>query len=156
MHRFEYMRLQSARICRKDLYVPLPLLLLSLLSSLCISRDRRPGTKTHILALRPVFRPAFGPKTTLPRHRRNIESIIYDLVCSLFFASPQRIFDSTIMSASSTPDVDLGNYEILSDFALEYAPVTVTKYRSKKTGFQVVVGNHKGKPDHTTFVHLSD
>lgn len=52
------------------------------------------------------------------------------------------------MSASSAPEVDLGNYEVLADFALEYAPVQVTKYRSKKTGLQAVVGNHKGKPDH--------
>lgn len=48
-------------------------------------------------------------------------------------------------SSNSSDRVDLGNYEVLSEFSLEYAPVTVTKYRSKKTGFQVVVGNHKGE-----------
>ena len=48
-------------------------------------------------------------------------------------------------SANTSGGVDLGNYEVLSEFSLEYAPVTVTKYRSKKTGFQVVVGNHKGE-----------
>lgn len=49
------------------------------------------------------------------------------------------------MSTSTDQKVDLGNYEVLTEFSLDYAPVTVTKYRSKKTGFQVVVGNHKGK-----------
>jgi hypothetical protein len=53
---------------------------------------------------------------------------------------------STSSASSSNGEVDLGNYEVLSEFSLEYAPVTVTKYRSKKTGFQVVVGNHKGEP----------
>jgi hypothetical protein len=52
---------------------------------------------------------------------------------------------STSSASSSNGEVDLGNYEVLSEFSLEYAPVTVTKYRSKKTGFQVVVGNHKGE-----------
>ena len=58
------------------------------------------------------------------------------------------ITTSAAMSADSvntSGGVDLGNYEVLSEFSLEYAPVTVTKYRSKKTGFQVVVGNHKGE-----------
>jgi hypothetical protein len=49
------------------------------------------------------------------------------------------------MSTATSDKVDLGNYEVLTEFSLEYAPVTVTKYRSKKTGFQVVVGNHKGE-----------
>jgi Zn-dependent M16 (insulinase) family peptidase len=39
--------------------------------------------------------------------------------------------------------VDLGNYERLTEFKLAYAPVTVAKYRSKKTGFSVVVANNK-------------
>lgn len=49
------------------------------------------------------------------------------------------------MSTATSEKVDLGDYEVLTEFSLEYAPVTVTKYRSKKTGFQVVVGNHKGE-----------
>lgn len=44
---------------------------------------------------------------------------------------------------SSTANVDLGNYEQLTEFKLAYAPVTVAKYRSKKTGFSVVVANNK-------------
>lgn len=48
------------------------------------------------------------------------------------------------MTATASPSGgDLGAYELLTEFKLDYAPVTVSKYRSKKTGFQVVVGDHK-------------
>lgn len=39
---------------------------------------------------------------------------------------------------------EFGNYEVLTDFELAFAPVRVTKFRSKKTGLQVVLGHHKG------------
>ncbi|KAJ9111193.1 hypothetical protein QFC20_002687 [Naganishia adeliensis] len=56
------------------------------------------------------------------------------------------------MSTATSEKVDLGDYEVLTEFSLEYAPVTVTKYRSKKTGFQVVVGNHKAPITNAYFV----
>ncbi|KAJ9101136.1 hypothetical protein QFC21_003354 [Naganishia friedmannii] len=56
------------------------------------------------------------------------------------------------MSTSTEQKVDLGNYEVLTEFSLDYAPVTVTKYRSKKTGFQVVVGNHKSPITNAYFI----
>jgi hypothetical protein len=39
---------------------------------------------------------------------------------------------------------DFGNFELLTSFDLEYAPVKVSKWRSKRTGLTVVVGGHKG------------
>lgn len=39
--------------------------------------------------------------------------------------------------------MNLGNYERLTEFKLPYAPVEISKYRSKKTGFQVVVANNR-------------
>ena len=53
---------------------------------------------------------------------------------------------SRAMSTFATAEqdaVDFGNYERLTEFKLAYAPVTVAKYRSKKTGFSVVVANNK-------------
>jgi hypothetical protein len=44
--------------------------------------------------------------------------------------------------ASLSPS-QLGNYEILTDFKLEYAPVNIIKLRSRKTGLEVVVGQTK-------------
>ncbi len=50
---------------------------------------------------------------------------------------------STMETISSLPPSELGNYEVLADFHLDYAPVNVLKIRSKKTGFSVVVGQAK-------------
>jgi hypothetical protein len=41
-------------------------------------------------------------------------------------------------------NAELGNYEILTDFDFDFAPVRIIKFRSKATGLQVVLGNHKG------------
>lgn len=49
----------------------------------------------------------------------------------------------TLSTMAPTTDVNFGNYEQLTEFKLAYAPVTVAKYRSTKTGFSVVVANNK-------------
>lgn len=55
------------------------------------------------------------------------------------------------MSSQST-NVDCGNYELLSEFKLDYAPASVAKYRSKKTGFTVVVADNKAPITNAYFV----
>jgi hypothetical protein len=51
----------------------------------------------------------------------------------------------TMASLAQNQDVkDYGNFELLTSFDLEYAPVKVSKWRSKRTGLSVVVGGHKG------------
>lgn len=42
-------------------------------------------------------------------------------------------------------DIDLGNYDLITDFQLDSAPVHVIKLRSRRTGLQVVLGQHKGQ-----------
>lgn len=54
--------------------------------------------------------------------------------------------------ATTSESINLGNYELLTEFKLDYAPVTITKYRSKKTGFSVVVGDHKSPISNAYFV----
>jgi hypothetical protein len=40
---------------------------------------------------------------------------------------------------------DFGDYKLLSSFEIKYAPVSVGKWRSTKTGLSVVVGSYEGE-----------
>ena len=129
-------------------------------------RTREPMLVRRAICRPPVFARSFSKTSALPPFRSSI--VKRGIACTQartvnktpsFFAKPssrivslppvKKFFATSATMSADSPrhsgEVDLGNYEVLSEFSLEYAPVTVTKYRSKKTGFQVVVGNHKGK-----------
>jgi hypothetical protein len=48
----------------------------------------------------------------------------------------------SMASVSAQKATDFGDFELLQSFPIKYAPVTVSKWRSKKTGLTVVVGSH--------------
>lgn len=39
-------------------------------------------------------------------------------------------------------DVDYGHFKLLQSFSVKYAPITIQKWRSERTGLTVVVGSH--------------
>ncbi len=49
---------------------------------------------------------------------------------------------ATSSDQTNLPVQDYGNFKLLQSFPLEYAPVTVSKWRSEKTGLTVVLGSH--------------
>jgi hypothetical protein len=54
-----------------------------------------------------------------------------------------RTITNELASNMTSPTAKLGNYELLTHFQMKYAPVTVAKYRSTRTGFSVVVADNK-------------
>ncbi|KAJ9110677.1 hypothetical protein QFC19_001506 [Naganishia cerealis] len=97
-----------------------------------------------------TLRPTSLAKTLISKGNNSLQSISHLKAATSALSPPLTFLNAKLpthtirnMSTSATQKVDLGNYEVLTEFSLDYAPVTVTKYRSKKTGFQVVVGNHK-------------
>ena len=46
-------------------------------------------------------------------------------------------------TAQDVPARDFGSFKLLQSFPIKYAPVTVSKWRSEKTGLTVVVGSHE-------------
>ncbi|KAK4688517.1 presequence protease, partial [Tremellales sp. Uapishka_1] len=52
--------------------------------------------------------------------------------------------------------VDYGHFTLLSSFPIEYAPVTVSKWRSEKTGLTVVVASHDAPIINGYFVVASE
>ena len=46
------------------------------------------------------------------------------------------------MSSVSAKPQDFGNFKLLQSFPVPYAPLTVSKWRSIKTGLTVVLGSH--------------
>jgi Zn-dependent M16 (insulinase) family peptidase len=48
-----------------------------------------------------------------------------------------------MVNATLPKDVDYGHFSLLQSFPVENAPVTLSKWRSKRTGLTVVVGNHE-------------
>jgi hypothetical protein len=59
---------------------------------------------------------------------------------------PLRHLRNMSTNKDEAAGVDYGHFELLQSFPLKYAPVTVSKWRSKRTGLTVVVGSHKGEP----------
>lgn len=51
---------------------------------------------------------------------------------------------STMVAPSGTAR-DYGHFKLVKSFDLDYAPVTVSKWRSDKTGLTVTLGNHSCK-----------
>ncbi|ORY30613.1 cytoplasm protein, partial [Naematelia encephala] len=49
-----------------------------------------------------------------------------------------------------------GNFKLLNSFPVEYAPITVSKWRSQKTGLTVVVGSHAAPITNGHFVIASE
>lgn len=50
---------------------------------------------------------------------------------------------SYAMVNATTKEADYGNFSLLQSFPVENAPVTLSKWRSQRTGLTVVVGNHE-------------
>jgi Zn-dependent M16 (insulinase) family peptidase len=48
-----------------------------------------------------------------------------------------------MVNATLPKDVDYGHFSLLQSFPVENAPVTLSKWRSQRTGLTVVVGNHE-------------
>jgi len=48
-----------------------------------------------------------------------------------------------MVNATPTKDIDYGHFSLLQSFPVENAPVTLSKWRSQRTGLTVVVGNHE-------------
>lgn len=47
-----------------------------------------------------------------------------------------------MMSATDIPPTDFGHFKLLQSFPVKYAPITLQKWRSERTGLTVVVGSH--------------
>ncbi|OXG18692.1 cytoplasmic protein [Cryptococcus neoformans Tu401-1] len=61
----------------------------------------------------------------------------------LFKHGTSTHYPITLRMASSTAAQDQGNFKLLKSFPIGYAPITVSKWRSEKTGLTVVVGSHQ-------------
>lgn len=59
-------------------------------------------------------------------------------------------------SASAAHSRDYGNFKLLQSLELKYAPVTVSKWRSEKTGLTVTLGNHSSPITNGYFVIASE
>lgn len=57
---------------------------------------------------------------------------------------------------SSAAAQDQGNFKLLKSFPIGYAPITVSKWRSEKTGLTVVLGSHQAPIVRTVLLCLSD
>ncbi|OCF75418.1 cytoplasmic protein [Kwoniella mangroviensis CBS 8886] len=57
---------------------------------------------------------------------------------------------------SSTSAKDYGSFKLLQSFPIEYAPVTVSKWRSEKTGLTVVLGSHQAPVTNGYFAIASE
>jgi hypothetical protein len=61
-----------------------------------------------------------------------------------------------MVNASSDQKVDYGHFTQLQSFPIEYAPVTLSKCRSNRTGLTVVVGNHSSPVTNGYFTIASE
>lgn len=58
---------------------------------------------------------------------------------------------------STSPEArDYGNFKLLQSVDLQYAPITVSKWRSDKTGLTVTLGNHSSPITNGYFVIASE
>jgi hypothetical protein len=48
----------------------------------------------------------------------------------------------TVHGSNGDERLDYGNFKLLQSFDIKYAPVTISKWRSEKTGLTVVLGSH--------------
>jgi len=48
-----------------------------------------------------------------------------------------------MVNATPSQDVDYGHFSLLQSFPVENAPVTLSRWKSQRTGLTVVVGNHE-------------
>jgi hypothetical protein len=48
-----------------------------------------------------------------------------------------------MVNAAPARDADYGHFSLLQSFPVENAPITLSKWRSQRTGLTVVVGNHE-------------
>jgi hypothetical protein len=83
-----------------------------------------------------------SPKDTLVTKKlfnRALHSSTRPSTCSL--SSYQRRTYAMVNATTNTP-TDYGHFSLLQSFPVENAPVTLSKWRSNKTGLTVVVGNH--------------
>ncbi|BEI83257.1 hypothetical protein CcaverHIS002_0311250 [Cutaneotrichosporon cavernicola] len=60
------------------------------------------------------------------------------------------------MPSTSAYSRDYGNFKLLQSLDLKYAPVTVSKWRSEKTGLTVTLGNHSSPITNGYFVIASE
>ncbi len=83
----------------------------------------------------------------LRRPRLSTQQLRPSLQWHGLFTTPAvfRSYSTKMENIASLDTAVLGNYELLTEFKLDYAPVVVSKLRSKKTGFSVVVGNNKSE-----------
>jgi hypothetical protein len=72
------------------------------------------------------------------------------------FFSTTSIIHMAKMASESSKAVNYGHFEPLQSFNVKYAPVQVAKYRSKRTGLTVVIGNHKSPITNGHFVVASE
>lgn len=59
-------------------------------------------------------------------------------------------------SSTAGQKVDYGHFTQLQSFPIEYAPVTLSKWRSDRTGLTVVVGNHSSPVTNGYFTIASE
>nr|XP_019045357.1 cytoplasmic protein [Kwoniella bestiolae CBS 10118]OCF24287.1 cytoplasmic protein [Kwoniella bestiolae CBS 10118] len=57
---------------------------------------------------------------------------------------------------SSVPARDYGSFKLLQSFPIEYAPITISKWRSEKTGLTVVLGSHQAPVTNGYFAIASE
>ena len=64
---------------------------------------------------------------------------------SLLKVNPRRTHLTLTPARMVTPEVvrDFGNYKLLQSFRVEYAPITISKWRSDKTGLSIVLAQHQ-------------
>lgn len=109
------------------------------------------------------------PDTCVPRQfgrtiaRRHSLSTTHMLILSrlrrlppLFKHGTSTHYPIALRMASSTAAQDQGNFKLLKSFPIGYAPITVSKWRSEKTGLTVVVGSHQAPIVRTVLMCLFD
>lgn len=74
----------------------------------------------------------------------------------LFKHGASTHYPIALRMASSTAAQDQGNFKLLKSFPIGYAPITVSKWRSEKTGLTVVVGSHQAPIVRTVLMCLFD
>lgn len=108
--------------------------------------------------LRPVLRT--HPRSFARAHL-SISSPLTSSLCStpnsrFRFSSRRHLSTRMNQDGTNQPPVDFGHFEPLTAFNIKYAPIHLAKYRSKRTGLSVVVGNHKSPITNGHFVIASE
>lgn len=136
----------------------------SLLTSTSV--DRQPyviQTYTNGLFIKSVFRIPVYRQFGRTIARRHSLSTTHMLILSrlrrlppLFKHGASTHYPIALRMASSTAAQDQGNFKLLKSFPIGYAPITVSKWRSEKTGLTVVVGSHQAPIVRTVLMCLFD